>query len=91
VTALMLEWTGPGGGTIGIGFDDAHFGTGRRRAEIDLARRAYPSLPNEVPPGTIFAFGREATGHLKARFRVVPPSIGAVASATCAGCGRRWA
>ena len=40
------------------------------RAEIDLAHRAYPSLPDEVPPGTIFALGREATGHLAARFRV---------------------
>ena len=66
----MLEWTGPRGGTIGIGFDDGHFGTERMRAEIDLARRAYPSLPDEVPPGTRFSFGREATGHLKARFRV---------------------
>jgi hypothetical protein len=70
VTALMLEWTGPEGGTIGVDFDDGHFGTERMRAEIDLARRAYPSLPDEVPPGTRFSFGKEATGHLAARFRV---------------------
>ena len=40
------------------------------KAEIGFARRAHPNLPDEVPPGTIFTFGKEGTGHLKARFRV---------------------
>ena len=54
----------------GVGFDDGHCGSEQMEAEIDLARRAYSDLPDEVPPGTIFAFGKEGTGHLKARFRV---------------------
>jgi hypothetical protein len=66
----MLVWNGPRGGQIGVGFDDGHFGSEQMEAEIDFARRAYPDLPDEVPPGTIFAFGKEGTGHLKARFRV---------------------
>jgi hypothetical protein len=70
VAAHTLAWTGPGGGTIGVGFDDAHFGPEQMGAEIDSARRAHPDLPDEVPPGTIFAFGKEGTGHLKAWFRV---------------------
>ncbi len=70
MAARVLEWTGPEGGTIGVGFDDGHFGLERIKAEIDSARRAYPSLPDEVPPGTRFSFGRDATGHLAARFRV---------------------
>ena len=70
MAARVLEWTGPKGGWIGVGFDDGHFGTERMRAEIDLVRKAYPSLPDRVPPGTRFSFGREGTGHLAARFRV---------------------
>ena len=70
MAARVLEWIGPEGGRIGVGFDDAHFGPVQMRTEIDFARRAHPDLPDEVPPGTIFAFGKEGTGHLKARFRV---------------------
>jgi hypothetical protein len=40
------------------------------RAEIDLAGQAYPDLPDEVPPGTRFVFGKDGTGHLTARFKV---------------------
>ena len=70
MAARVLEWTGPKGGKIGVGFDDGHFGPERMRAEIDSAGDAYPNLPDEVPPGTRFSFGREGTGHLAARFRV---------------------
>ena len=70
MAAHTLAWTGPGGGTIGVGFDDVHFGPEQMRTEIASARQAHPYLPDEVPPGTIFAFGKEGTGHLKARFRV---------------------
>jgi hypothetical protein len=68
--ASMLVWTGPRGGQIGVGFDDGHFGPEQMQAEIALACRAHPDLPDEVPPGTIFAFGKDGTGHLEARFRV---------------------
>ncbi len=88
---LILAWTGPRSGTISVGFDDAHFGPEQMKVEIGFAPRVHPDLPDVVPPGTIFAFGKEGTGHLKARFRGVPPSIGAGANVTCAGCGRRWA
>ena len=70
MAAHMLAWTGPKGGQIDVGFDDWHFGPEQMRTEIDFARRDHPDLPDEVPPGTIFAFGKEGTGHLKARFRV---------------------
>ncbi len=70
MAAQMLAWTGPRGGQIDVGFDDWHFGPEQMRTEIDFARQAHPYLPDEVPPGTIFAFGKEGTGHLKARFRV---------------------
>jgi hypothetical protein len=66
----VLGWIGPEGGRIGVGFDDGQFGSAQMRTEIDFARQAHPDLPDEVPPGTIFAFGKEGTGHLKARFRV---------------------
>ena len=66
----MLAWTGPRGGQIDVGFDDWHFGPEQMRTEIGFARQAHPYLPDEVPPGTIFAFGKEGMGHLKARFRV---------------------
>ena len=70
MAARVLEWIGPEGDRIGVGFDDGHFGPEQMRTEIDFARRAHPDLPDEVPPGTIFAFGKDGTGHLKARFRV---------------------
>ncbi len=70
MAARVLEWTGPEGGTIGVGFDDGHFGPERMKAEIVLAGEAYPNLPDEVPPGTSFLFGKDATGHLTARFKV---------------------
>jgi len=70
VAAHMLAWTGPRGGQIDVGFDDWHFGPEQMRTEIGFARQAHPYLPDEVPPGTIFAFGKEGMGHLKARFRV---------------------
>ncbi len=70
MAARVLEWTGPEGGTIAVGFDDAHFGLRQMETEIDLAGRAYPNLPDEVPKGTRFAFAKETTGHLTARFKV---------------------
>ena len=70
MAARVLEWIGPEGGRIGVGFDEGQFGSAQMRTEIAFARQAHPYLPDEVPPGTIFAFGKEGTGHLKARFRV---------------------
>jgi hypothetical protein len=70
MTAHMLVWTGPRGGQIGVGFDDGHFGPEQMENEIASADVAYPSLPDEVPPGTRFLFGKDETGHLAARFRV---------------------
>ena len=66
----MLEWTGPEGGTIAVGFDDAHFAPEQMMAEIAFADEAHPNLPDEVPEGTRLAFAREPTGHLIARFKV---------------------
>ena len=40
------------------------------QAEIDSAGKVYPNLPDRVPSGTRFSFGREGMGHLAARFRV---------------------
>ncbi len=65
-----LAWSGPRGGEIGVGFDDAHFNPRQMETEIDLAGRAYPDLPDEVPSGTRFVFGKDGTGHLTARFKV---------------------
>ena len=65
-----LVWLGPKGGTIGVSFDDGHFGPEQMRTEIDLVDEAYPNLPDEVPLGTRFVLAKESTGHLMARFRV---------------------
>ena len=70
MTTIALSWSGPRGGQIGVGFDDAHFGIRQMRAEIDLAGQAYPDLPDEVPSGTSFVFGKDGTGTLTARFKV---------------------
>ncbi len=67
---IALAWSGPRGGEIGVGFDDAHFNPRQMETEIDLAGRAYPDLPDEVPSGTRFVFGKDGTGHLTARFKV---------------------
>jgi hypothetical protein len=65
-----LAWTGPKGGTVGVGFDDGHFGLEEMSAEIAFVGEAYPNLPDEVAQGASFVFAKEGTGHLKARFRV---------------------
>ena len=65
-----MAWSGPKGGTIGVGFDDAHFDFRQMSAEILFVGEAYPNLPDEVPPGSNFVFVKERTGHLAARFRV---------------------
>ena len=65
-----MAWSGPRGGKIGVGFDDAHFNPRQMETEIDLAGRAYPDLPDEVPSGTRFVFGKDGTGHFTARFKV---------------------
>jgi hypothetical protein len=70
VGAKALAWSGPKGGKIHVGFDDAHFGLRQMSAELDLVRGVYPNLPDEVPPGSGFVFAKERTGHLAARFRV---------------------
>jgi len=70
VGAKALAWSGPKGGTIGVGFDDAHFDLRQMSAEILFVGEAYPNLPDEVPPGSNFVFVKERTGHLAARFRV---------------------
>lgn len=70
MTAHVLAWSGPKGGQIGVGFDDGHFGPDHMSTEIDFVGQAYPNLPDEVPPGTSFTFGKDRTGHLTARFKV---------------------
>ena len=70
MAARVLEWTGPEGGTIAVGFDDAHFGPEQMMVEIAFADEAHPNLPDEVPEGTRLAFAKEPTGHLIVRFKV---------------------
>jgi hypothetical protein len=70
VAARVLNWTGPGGGTIAVGFDDAHFAPEQMMAEIAFADEAHPNLPDGAPEGTRLAFAREPTGHLIAQFKV---------------------
>ncbi len=70
MAAVALEWSGPSGGKIGVGFDDGHFGLQEMSIEIDLVGQAYPNFPDEVPPGTRFVFAMDVTGHLTARFKV---------------------
>ncbi len=70
MAARVVRWSGPKGGQIAVGFDDEHFSLKEMRAEIDLVCEAYSNLPDEVPPGTSFVFGKESAGHLKAQFRV---------------------
>ena len=65
-----LAWSGPRGGEIGVGFDDAHLNPRQMETEIDLAGRTYPDLPDEVPSGARFVFGKDGTGHLTARVKV---------------------
>ncbi len=66
----VLSWSGPKGGTIGVGFDDKHFSLKEMQTEIASAGEAHPNLPDEVPRGTSFVFAKESTGHLTGRFRV---------------------
>jgi hypothetical protein len=73
VAARVLEWTGPEGGAIAVGLDDAHFGPEQMIVEIAFADEAHPNLPDEVPSGTRFMFGEDGTGHLTARFMVGTP------------------
>jgi hypothetical protein len=70
VATKALAWSGLRGGKIGVGFDDAHFGLQQMKTEIDLVGQTYPDLPDEVPSGTSFVFGKDGTGHLTARFKV---------------------
>jgi hypothetical protein len=71
VASHVFLWSGPEGGQISIGFDDAHFGLPQMRAEINFMRAAHPKLPDEVPRGTSFAFTKEeSTGYLLAHYRV---------------------
>ncbi len=65
-----MDWSGPRGGEIGVGFDDAYLNPRQMEIEINHVGRAYPDLPDELPPGTRFSFGKDGTGHLAARFRV---------------------
>ena len=60
------------------------------KAEIGFARRAHPDLPDEVPPGTIFTFGKEGTGHLKARFRVGTTVYRSGGQRALGRCGPLW-
>ncbi len=88
-----LAWSGLKGGKIGIGFHDTHFGLQQMETEIDLAGQAYPNLPDEVPSGTRFVFGKDGTGHLTARpgSRWVRRYTEVGVKATCAGYGTPWA
>ena len=66
----VLSWSGGQGGKIDVGFDDKHFGVKEMREEITLMSEVHPTLPDEVPQGTVFTFAKESTGHLMARFKV---------------------
>ena len=70
MTVRVLGWSGPKGGKIDVGFDDEHFGLEEMQSEINSAGEAHPILPDEVPQGTSFAFAKDSTGHLTARYRV---------------------
>jgi hypothetical protein len=70
VATRTLSWSGPRGGEIGVGFDDAHFGMREMRGEIERMEAAYPNLPDEFPQGTSFLSSKARTGHLAARFRM---------------------
>ena len=70
MTIRVLSWSGREGGMIDVGFDDKLFGVKEMRAEIAFMSEAHPTLPDEVPQGTVFTFAKESTGHLLARFRV---------------------
>src|SRR5215218_3909642 len=68
--SARLPWVGSQGANISVGFDDDLFGSEAMQAEIVLMSKAHPNLPDEVPQGTRFAFAKESTGGLFARFRV---------------------
>ena len=70
MSTRVLPWVGPQGANISVGFDDDLFGSEAMQAEIALMSKAHPNLPDEVPEGTRFAFAKESTGGLFARFRV---------------------
>jgi hypothetical protein len=48
VAPHVLAWSGPKGGTIGVGFDDEHFGVKQMQTEIDLMGEAHPDLPDDA-------------------------------------------
>jgi hypothetical protein len=70
MTVRVLAWSGPKGGHIDVGFDDEHFSLDEMQSEIESMGEAHPNLPDEVPRKTSFAFAKDSTGHLTARFRV---------------------
>jgi hypothetical protein len=88
ISARMLPWRGSKGANISVGFDDDLFGEEAMQAEIAFMSEAPPNLPDEVPQGTSFAFAKDSTGGLFARFRVAIPSIGTRTRAACTNCGR---
>ena len=53
-----------------------------------LHERGATEPADEVPQGTSFAFAKDSTGGLFARFRVAIPSIGTRTRAACTNCGR---
>ncbi len=66
----VLPWRGPKGAIICVGFDEDVFGSEEMERQIDSMSGAHPNLPDEVPPGSSFAFARDGAGQLLARFRV---------------------
>ena len=70
MSARVLPWRGSKGANISVGFDDDLFGSEAMQAKIAFMSEAHPNLPEEVPQGTSFAFAKDSTGGLFARFRV---------------------
>jgi len=70
MSTRVLLWRGPEGAIIPVGFDDDLFGLEAMKAEIAIMGEAHPNLPDEVPHGSSFAFAKDSTGLLFARFRV---------------------
>jgi hypothetical protein len=70
MSARVLSWRGSEGAVISVVFDEDVFGSEEMQRQIALMSGAHPNLPDEAPKGSSFAFARDGTGYLLARFRV---------------------
>ena len=70
MSTRVLPWVGLQGADIPVGFDDEVFDPEEMQRQIAFMSEAHPNLPDAVPKGSSFAFTKDGTGHLFARFRV---------------------